>query len=542
MMQFLIAAPRSGSGKTTVTCAVLTALQRRGTDPCAFKCGPDYIDPMFHRSALGVESHNLDLYLSAPDTVRTLYARYAAGHGAAVCEGAMGFYDGQGLTTRASAWELADTLALPVLLALLLQAMYGAVDLQVVGKFGTAADISAVSTGSQIMQTVTIVITGLAMGITVLLGQKIGEDRPEEAGAAVGSGICLFLVVAVAATVALELAAPQLAMLMHAPADAFDGTVEYVRICSGGAVFIVAYNLLGSIFRGIGDSRVPLITVLIACILNIGGDLLLVGGFGLNVAGAAIATVFAQAMSVALSLLLIRGKHLAFILRRQDIRFDGAIIGRILKLGSPVALQDLLVNITFLVIIAIANSMGTIPSAGVGVAEKLCAFVMLVPSAYMQSMSAFVAQNIGAGLETRARRALLYGVLSSLMAGLLMGWAAFFHGDVLAGIFADDPAVIAAAWEYLKAYAIDCLLTSFLFCFVGFFNGCGQTLFVMAQGMVGALGVRLPVALLVSRAADSSLFHLGLATPASTVVQIFLCGIWYLRRSHRLNRLGLIRK
>ena len=247
--------------------------------------------------------------------------------------------------------------ALPVLLALLLQAMYGAVDLQVVGKFGTAADISAVSTGSQIMQTVTIVITGLAMGITVLLGQKIGEDRPEEAGAAVGSGICLFLVVAVAATVALELAAPQLAMLMHAPADAFDGTVEYVRICSGGAVFIVAYNLLGSIFRGIGDSRVPLITVLIACILNIGGDLLLVGGFGLNVAGAAIATVFAQAMSVALSLLLIRGKHLAFILRRQDIRFNGAIIGRILKLGSPVALQDLLVNITFLVIIAIIGGV-----------------------------------------------------------------------------------------------------------------------------------------------------------------------------------------
>lgn len=280
-------------------------------------------------------------------------------------------------------------------------------------------------------------------------------------------------------------------MLMHAPADAFDGTVEYVRICSGGAVFIVAYNLLGSIFRGIGDSRVPLITVLIACILNIGGDLLLVGGFGLNVAGAAIATVFAQAMSVALSLLLIRGKHLAFILRRQDIRFNGAIIGRILKLGSPVALQDLLVNITFLVIIAIANSMGTIPSAGVGVAEKLCAFVMLVPSAYMQSMSAFVAQNIGrrAGDQGPAGAAVRRVVLPD--GGLLMGWAAFFHGDVLAGIFADDPAVIAAALGVSHAYAIDCLLTSFLFCFVGFFNGCGKTLFVMAQGMVGALGVRL---------------------------------------------------
>ena len=354
-----------------------------------------------------------------------------------------------------------------------------------------------------------------------------------------GSGICLFLVVAVVATAALELAAPQLAVLMHAPADAFDGTVEYVRICSAGAVFIVAYNLLGSIFRGIGDSRVPLITVLIACVLNIGGDLLLVGGFGLNVAGAAIATVFAQAVSVVLSLLLIRKKHLAFTLRRQDIRFNGALIGRILKLGSPVALQDLLVNLTFLVIIAIANSMGTIPSAGVGVAEKLCAFVMLVPSAYMQSMSAFVAQNIGAGLEDRARPALLYGVLSSLVAGLIMGWAAFFHGDVLAGIFADDRAVIAAAWEYLKAYAIDCLLTSFLFCFVGFFNGCGQTLFVMVQGMIGALCVRLPVALLVSWSADSSLFHLGLATPASTTVQIILCGIWFLRHVRRQKRLAL---
>ena len=116
MMQFLIAAPSSGSGKTTVACAVLAALKKRGADPCAFKSGPDYIDPMFHRSALQVDSHNLDLFLSDRDMVRAIFARYAAGHGAAVCEGAMGFYDGQGLTTRASAWELADTLGLPVLL------------------------------------------------------------------------------------------------------------------------------------------------------------------------------------------------------------------------------------------------------------------------------------------------------------------------------------------------------------------------------------------------------------------------------------------
>ena len=202
-------------------------------------------------------------------------------------------------------------------------------------------------------------------------------------------------------------------------------------------------------------------------------------------------------------------------------------------------MQDLLVSLSFLAIIAIANAMGTIASAGVGVAEKLCAFVMLVPSAYMQSMSAFVAQNIGAGREDRARRALLCGILSSFAAGLLMGWAAFFHGDVLAGLFAEDGAVIAAAWEYLKAYAIDCLLTSFLFCFVGYFNGHGQTVFVMVQGFVGALGVRLPVAFLMSRVSPGSLFHLGLSTPASTVVQILLCGGYFLYFGRKREKLSI---
>lgn len=430
--------------------------------------------------------------------------------------------------------------ALPVLLALLLQAMYGAVDLQVVGKFGTAADISAVSTGSQIMQSVTVVITGLAMGVTVLLGQKLGEDKPEEAGRAVGSGICLFAAVALVVTALMLAAAPQLATVMHAPADAYAGTVAYVRICSGGALFIVAYNLLGSIFRGLGDSRMPLLTVFIACVLNIGGDLLLVGGFGMGVAGAAIATVFAQAVSVVLSLLIIRRKRLPFTLTRRDLRFDRAVTGKILRLGSPVALQDVLVNLSFLAIIAIANSMGTIASAGVGVAEKLCAFVMLVPSAYMQSMSAFVAQNVGAGKEDRAQKALLCGVASSLAAGLVMFWAAFFHGDVLAGLFAEDAAVIAAAADYLKAYAIDCLLTSFLFCFTGYFNGHGNTVFVMLQGFAGAIGVRLPVAFLMSRVSPGSLFHLGLSTPASTVVQIGLCLGWYLWQKRKYDRLSAL--
>ena len=267
----------------------------------------------------------------------------------------------------------------------------------------------------------------------------------------------------------------------------------------------------------------PLITVTIACVCNIAGDLLLVGGFGLGVAGAAIATVLAQAVSVVLSLLIIRRRSLPFIMKREDIRFDKTVIGRIVKLGSPVALQDLLVNISFLVIIAIANHMGTIPSAGVGVAEKLCGFVMMVPSAYGQSMTAFVAQNVGASREDRARRVLLYGVLSSLAAGLVMCWGTFFHGDVLTGIFAKDTEVIAAAAEYLKAYAIDCMLTPFLFCFTGYYNGCEKTLFVMIQGIIGAFFVRIPVAYLMSRMAGATLFQIGLSTPASSVVQILLC-------------------
>lgn len=413
--------------------------------------------------------------------------------------------------------------ALPVLLALFLQAMYGAVDLLVVGQFGQAADVSAVSTGSQILHSITVVITGLAMGITILTGQRIGEKRPEEAGRTIGAGICLFALVAGVMTVCMVALAGVISRIMHAPEEAFAQTVAYVRICSAGTVFIVAYNVLGSIFRGIGDSKMPLLTVAIACVLNIGGDLLFVAVFHMGAAGAALATVLAQAVSVVLSLLIIRRRQLPFRLSREDIRFDGPVIRRILALGTPVAFQDLLVSISFLVIIAIVNSMGVIASAGVGVAEKLCAFIMLVPSAYMQSMSAFVAQNIGAKRQDRARKALLYGIGTSVAVGFLMFYVSFFHGDWMAGLFARDREVILAAADYLRAYAIDCILTSFLFCFMGYFNGEGRTLFVMGQGILGAFFIRIPVAYVVSRIAGVSLFYIGLATPASTIVRILLC-------------------
>lgn len=419
--------------------------------------------------------------------------------------------------------------ALPVLLALLLQTMYGAVDLMIVGQYAQTADVSAVSTGSQVMMSVTTVLTGLAMGMTVLLGQKIGEGNKKQAGAVIGSGICLFAILALVLTVVLVSLAEPLCRIMHAPQDAMSQTIDYVRICSAGTVFIIAFNVLGSVFRGVGDSKMPLITVAIACVVNILGDLLLVAGLDMGAAGAALATVFAQGISVALSLLIIVRRTLPFSFSRKDVRLNRPVVTHILRIGTPMALQDLLVSISFLVVMAIVNSLGLIQSAGVGVAEKLCGFIMLIPSAYMQSMSAFVAQNIGAGKPDRARRALLCGISTSLLVSVFIAYFSFFHGRVLASIFARDPQVIAAAADYLRAYAIDCLLTSFLFCFIGYFSGMGRTVFVMLQGLAGAFLVRIPISFFVSRMEGVSLFAIGLATPASTLVQMALCGVYMAR-------------
>lgn len=418
--------------------------------------------------------------------------------------------------------------ALPVMLAMFLQALYGAVDLIIVGQFSDAVNVSAVSTGSQIIMTITLVVTGLSMGVTILTGQKIGEGRPEVAGHVVGSGIHLFILIGMLLTVIMVPGAGAVSALMQAPAEAFTETVQYVRISSAGFLFITAYNVLGSIFRGIGDSKMPLITVAIATVINIIGDLVFVAALHWGAGGAALATVIAQAVSVLLSFMIIRKRKLPFVMTKKDISFDRLNTAWILKLGIPVALQDLLVNISFLVILAIVNSMGVVYSAGLGVAEKLCMFIMLIPSSYMQSMSAFVAQNIGAEKPDRARKALLCGIGTSVIAGICMFWLGFFHGDLLSMIFTKDAGIVVQAFDYLKAYAIDALLTSFLFCFIGYFNGCGRTLFVMIQGLVGAFLVRIPVSYFMSLTDDPTLFKIGLATPCSTIVQIVLCAGFFI--------------
>ena len=366
-------------------------------------------------------------------------------------------------------------------------------------------------------------ISSFAMGTTILLGQQIGSGKKEEGGRTVGTAIVMFAAIAVVMSIIMVVFAPSISQIMNAPEEAFQKTVDYIRICGGGLLVIVAYNLIGCIFRGLGDSKTPLITVAIACVFNIAGDLILCAGFHMGTQGAAIATVFALIVSVVVSFFLICKKELPFTVKNKNIRIHKVYLKKMVGFGAPIALQDLLVSISFLIILAIVNSMGVIASAGVGVAEKVCAFIMLISSAFMQSMSAFVAQNYGAGQITRARKALHYGIAVSFSIGVVMFLITFFHGDALAGIFSSDGEVVFAAADYLKAYAIDCLFTAIFFCYTGFYNGIGKTRFVMSQGILGAFCGRVPVSYIMSIQPETSLFHIGLATPMSSALQLILC-------------------
>lgn len=425
---------------------------------------------------------------------------------------------------------------IPILMALFLQAMYGAVDLLIVGQFGNAADVSSVSTGSQVMMGVTSMITGLTMGITILIGQKLGEGKREEAGNVVGSGISIFAIMSIILTVLVVTFASSIATFMHAPTEAFDSTVSYIKICAMGSVFVISYNVIGGVFRGIGDSKTPLITVGIACVVNIVGDLVFVGIFKMAAIGAAYATVMAQSTSVILSLLLIRKRGLPFDFSLKSIKFHKNLTTQIIKFGAPIALQDVLVNLSFLVIMMIGNSMGVVASAGIGVAEKLVGFIMLIPMAFAQAVSAFVAQNYGAKKYNRSKKVLMYSILASLCCGIVMFYITFFHGNLLSCMFSKDEAVILAAWDYMKAYGIDCLFTAIMFSMVGYFNGCGRTTFVMIQGIIGAFCVRIPVSFMMSKLEPVSLFNVGLATPMSTFVQIILCISYFVYLSNKLSK------
>ena len=410
---------------------------------------------------------------------------------------------------------------MPVLGALILQAAYGAVDLLVVGRFGSTSGLSAVSTGSQVLNLVTFVVIQFAMGITVLIARYLGEKRPERIGAVIGGGTVVFTMMSVVLFIAMVGFARPISVLMQAPAEAVDLTASYVRICGAGILFIVAYNLLSAIFRGLGDSKSPLLFVLVACIVNIIGDLVLVAGLHMDAAGAAIATVTAQALSVVFAVMLLLKKDLPFAITKKEFRLNPQC-RKFLKIGLPLALQEFLTQISFLALCAFVNRLGLEASSGYGVACKIVNFAMLVPSSLMQSMASFVSQNIGAGKKKRAKQSMFTGIGVGLAVGCVVFVLVLFKGDVLCSAFSTDAAVIQNGFAYLKGFAPETLVTAILFSMVGYFNGNNKTVWVMTQGLIQTLLVRLPLAYFMSIQPNASLTKIGLAAPVATTVGIVL--------------------
>ena len=423
--------------------------------------------------------------------------------------------------TQGSILKKLAAFMLPILGALVLQAAYGAVDLLVVGRFGSTIGLSAVSTGSQVLNLVTFVVTQLAMGVTVLIARYLGEKKPELIGSVIGGAAVVFTLLSAVLFVVMVGFARSISVLMQAPAEAVALTASYVRICGSGIFFIVAYNLLAAVFRGLGDSKSPLLFVLVACVVNIIGDLVLVAGFHLDAAGAAIATVAAQAVSVVCAVVILLKKKLPFTIRKSDFRLN-LQSRKFLSIGLPLALQEFLTQLSFLALCAFVNRLGLEASSGYGVACKIVNFAMLIPSSLMQSMASFVSQNMGAGNPKRAKKAMFTGIGIGLAFGFAVFALVFFKGDLLSSVFTTDAAVIQNAFAYLKGFAPETLATAVLFSTVGYFNGSDKTVWVMVQGLVQTLLVRLPMAYIMSIQPNASLTMIGLAAPTSTVVGIVL--------------------
>ena len=437
--------------------------------------------------------------------------------------------------TQGSILKKLAAFMLPILGALVLQAAYGAVDLLVVGRFGSTIGLSAVSTGSQVLNLVTFVVTQLAMGVTVLIARYLGEKKPELIGSVIGGAAVVFTLLSAVLFVVMVGFARSISVLMQAPAEAVALTASYVRICGSGIFFIVAYNLLAAVFRGLGDSKSPLLFVLVACVVNIIGDLVLVAGFHLDAAGAAIATVAAQAVSVVCAVVILLKKKLPFTIRKSDFRLN-LQSRKFLSIGLPLALQEFLTQLSFLALCAFVNRLGLEASSGYGVACKIVNFAMLIPSSLMQSMASFVSQNMGAGNPKRAKKAMFTGIGIGLAFGCAMFALVFFRGDLLSNVFTTDVAVIQNAFAYLKGFAPETLATAVLFSMVGYFNGSDKTVWVMVQGLVQTLLVRLPMAYIMSIQPNASLTMIGLAAPTSTVVGIVLNICFFLALERRSKK------
>ena len=418
--------------------------------------------------------------------------------------------------------------SLPYLLSYFLQTLYGMADLLIIGQFDGVAGTTAVSIGSQVMHMVTVMLVGLAMGITVGIGHAVGAGENRRAGSTIGNGAVLFLVLSAALAALLAGLVGPITAIMSTPAEAVAGTRAYLTICFVGIPCITAYNIIAAIYRGLGDSKSPMYFIAVACAANIVLDLVFMGALGMGPVGAALGTTLSQAISVVVSLAAILKRGLDGVqLQKSDFRPRRAIIGRILRVGVPVAMQDGLIQISFLIITVIANRRGLTDAAAVGVVEKFISFVFLVPSSMLSTVSALGAQEVGAGRHDRASATLRYGIGITLGFGAVAAVLVQFIAPNVVGLFTADAAVIAAGAWYLRGDIFDCFFAGVHFSFSGYFCAYGRSELSFIHNILSIVLVRVPGAYLTSKLFPDNLLPMGLATACGSLLSVIVCLVMY---------------
>ena len=431
--------------------------------------------------------------------------------------------------TTGSVFKNVILFSLPYLLSYFLQTLYGMADLFIIGQFEGVASTTAVSLGSQVMHMLTVVIVGLAMGTTVCIGQAVGAGDRRRVAQDFGNTATLFMAVSVALTAALLVLVRPIVSVMSTPAEAVDGTAAYLTICFAGIPFITAYNVISSIFRGMGDSKSPLYFIAVACAANVALDYLFMGALHLGPSGAALGTTLSQALSVLVSLAVIL-KRKSLAVTRGDFRPRRPVMGKILRIGVPIALQDGLIQVAFIVITVIANLRGLNDAAAVGIVEKVMSFLFLVPSSMLSTVSVLGAQNIGAGKPARALQALRQGVCLTVGFGILASVAIQFTADDIVTLFtdratADGAAVVRLGGQYLRGYVWDCIFAGVHFSFSGYFCACGRSGLSFLHNFLAIVLVRVPGAYLTSRMYPATLYPMGLATAAGSLLSVLVCAV-----------------
>lgn len=430
--------------------------------------------------------------------------------------------DGKDLTKGSVTGNILS-FSLPYMLAYFLQILYGLADLFVIGQYCGVDETTAVSNGAQVMYMVTVVLIGLAMGTTVLTARSVGAKNEKQARLVVGNTVSMFAILALVLMVLLLSLRGWIVQVMSTPPEAVGGMVHYLTVCFIGIPFIIAYNIIASIFRGLGDSKSPMYFVAVACVCNIILDYVFIGALGLGAMGAALGTTLSQMASVAFALRSIRRHRGVLDISRCDMRLRKSVVGQILKIGAPIAMQDGFIQVSFLAITVIANCRGLVDAAAVGIVEKFIGLVFIVPSAMLSTVSAVSAQCVGAGNPSRAVATMRRAMLITVVYGLACAVVLQFVPEKAVGIFTDDAAVLANGSDYLRGYVWDCALAGMHFCFSGFFTACGYSIISFLHNSVSIVTARIPLAWLASRLYPDTLYPMGLSTCAGSVVSCLIC-------------------